>query len=137
MRAQPGPGVVRQNPDPVYMSRKFESFERIISIRVTNGNSDSCHSCKRLVPSGLHELHESKFPFVTRIEIIRSKLSNFSAHVYGVTDARGPKGPTSVVQLGSSSLRRIKLMRKNDVVVSDPGYMSRKIRKFRTDKFDT
>ena len=31
--------------------------------------------------SRLHELHESKFPFVSRIEFIRSKLSNFSAHV--------------------------------------------------------
>ena len=40
---------------------------------------------KRLVPSRLHELHESKFPFVTRVEFIRSKLSNFYAHVSGVT----------------------------------------------------
>ena len=63
------------------MSKKFESFERINSIRETNGNFDSCNSCKRLVPSRLHELHESKFPFVSRIEFIRSKLSNFSAHV--------------------------------------------------------
>ena len=37
-----------------------------------------------LVSSRLHEFHESKFPFVSRIEFIRSKLSNFSAHVYGV-----------------------------------------------------
>ena len=57
-------------------------------MRVTNGNFDSCNSCKRLVPSRLHELYESKFPFVTRIEIIRSKLSNFSAHVYGVAYRR-------------------------------------------------
>ena len=34
--------------------------------------------------SRLHELHDSKFPFVTRIEFIRSKLSHFSAHVSGV-----------------------------------------------------
>ena len=53
-------------------------------IRETNGNFDSCNSCKRLGTSRLHELHESKFPFVSRIEFIRSKLSNFSAHVYGV-----------------------------------------------------
>ena len=46
---------------------------------------DSCNSCKRLVPSRLHELQESKFPFVSRIAFIRSKLSNFSAHVSGVT----------------------------------------------------
>ena len=69
------------------MSRKFESLERINSIRETNGNFDSCNSCKRLGTGRLHELHESKLPFVSRIEFIRSKLSNFSAHVYGVTDA--------------------------------------------------
>ena len=34
----------------------------------------------------LHELHESKYLFVSRIEFIRSKLSNFSAHVSGVAD---------------------------------------------------
>ena len=32
----------------------------------------------------MSELHESKFPFLSRIEFIRSKLSNFSAHVSGV-----------------------------------------------------
>ena len=70
--------------DTYTCAEKFESFERINSIRETNGNFDSCNSCKRLVPSRLHELHESKFPFVSRIEFIRSKLSNFSAHVYVV-----------------------------------------------------
>ena len=49
-------------------------------------NFDSCNSCKRLGTSRLHELHESKFPLVSRIEFIRSKLSNFSVHVYGVND---------------------------------------------------
>ena len=34
-------------------------------MRVTNGNFDSRNSCKRLATSRLHELHESKFPFVT------------------------------------------------------------------------
>ena len=70
---------------PCTWAEKFESFERINSLRETNGNFDSCNSCKRLVPSRLHELHESKFPFVSRSEFIRSKLSNFSAHVYGVS----------------------------------------------------
>ena len=60
-------------------------------MRETNGNFDSCNSCKRLVPSRLHELREPKFPFVSRIEFIRSKLSNFSAHVYGVYVR--PSGP--------------------------------------------
>ena len=69
---------------PYTRAEKFKSFERINSMRETNGNFDSCNSCKRLVPSRLHELHESKFPFVSRIEFIRSKLSNFSAHVSGV-----------------------------------------------------
>ena len=36
------------------------------------------------VTGALHELRESKFPFVSRIEFIRSKLPNFSAHVFGV-----------------------------------------------------
>ena len=68
--------------DPGYMSRKkFESLERMNSIRETNGSFDSC---KRLVPTRLHELHESKLPFVSRIEFIPSKLSNFSTHVSGV-----------------------------------------------------
>ena len=31
-----------------------------------------------MVPSRLQWLDESKFPYVTRIEFIRSKLSNFS-----------------------------------------------------------
>ena len=35
------------------------------------------------VRSRLYELDESKFPFVSRIEFIRSKLSFFSAHVAG------------------------------------------------------
>ena len=35
--------------------------------------------------SHLHELHESNFPFVSRIEFFCSNLSNFSAHVYGFT----------------------------------------------------
>ena len=54
-------------------------------MRVTIINFDSCNSYKRLGTSCLHELHESKFPFVTRIEFIRSKLSKFSAYVSGVT----------------------------------------------------
>ena len=79
------PGVDRTSAvTPYTWAEKFESFKRINSIRETNGNFDSCNSCKRLVPSRLHELHESKFPFVSRIKFIRSKLSNFSAHVYGV-----------------------------------------------------
>ena len=46
---------------------------------------------KRLGTSRLHELHESKFSFVSRIEFIRSKLSNFSAHVSGVIDTNDNK----------------------------------------------
>ena len=71
--------------DPGYTNKKFESFERINSIRETTGNFDSCNSCKRLVASRLHELHESKFQVVSRIEFIRSKLSYCSVHVSGVS----------------------------------------------------
>ena len=74
-----------ESATPYTWAEKFESFERINSIRETNGNFDSCNSCERLGTSRSHELHESKFPFVSRIEFIRSKLSNFSAHVYGVS----------------------------------------------------
>ena len=70
---------------PYTWAEKFERFVRKNSMRETNGNFDSCNSCKRLVPSRLHELHASKFPFVSRIEFFRSKLSNFSAHAYGVS----------------------------------------------------
>ena len=83
---------------PDTWAEKFESFERINSIRETNGNFDPCNSCKRLVSSRLHESHKSKFPFVSRIEFIRSKLSNFSPHVSGVTVAvfgRCGYGPTA------------------------------------------
>ena len=41
---------------------------------------------ERPVSSSLHELDESKLPFVSRIEFIRSKICDFSAHV---SDARG------------------------------------------------
>ena len=68
----------------IHQQKKIESFERIHSIGETNGSFDSCNSCKRLVLNRLHELPESKLPFVFRIEFIRSKLSNFSAHVSGV-----------------------------------------------------
>ena len=70
---------------PDTWAEKFESFERINAIRETNGNFDSCNLCKRLGTSRLHELLESKFPFVSRIAFIRSKLANFSAHVSGVS----------------------------------------------------
>ena len=59
-------------------------LKRINSIRETNGNFDSYNSCKLLETSHLQELHESKFPFVSRIEFIRSKLSNCSARLSGV-----------------------------------------------------
>ena len=45
---------------PRIHDQKIESFERINSIRETNVNFGSCNSCKRLVPSRLHELHETK-----------------------------------------------------------------------------
>ena len=39
---------------------------------------------RKIRTSRLRELHESKFRFVSRVEFIRSKLANFSAHVSGV-----------------------------------------------------
>ena len=65
----PAAGVQKTRLTPGYMSKQFESFERINSIR-KNGNFDSCNSCKQLVPSRLYEIHESKFLHVSRIEFI-------------------------------------------------------------------
>ena len=58
-------------------AEKFETLERTSSIRKTNGNLNSCNSCRRLGSSRLHDLHESKFSPVSCIEFIRSKLSIF------------------------------------------------------------
>ena len=58
------------------------------------------------VPGRLHELHESKFPFVSRIEFIRSKLSNFSAHVYGVIVCEEPERLYRTVAPPASGLHR-------------------------------
>ena len=92
LRCSPARPPVRSHLWPrIHEHIFFLSFERINSIRVASGNFDSCISCKRLVPSRLHELHESKFAFVTRIKFIRSKLSNFYAHVSGVTDGALPR----------------------------------------------
>ena len=49
---------------------------------------DSCNSCKRLGTSSLHELYESKFPFVSRIEFIRPKLSIFFLLMYPGSQTR-------------------------------------------------
>ena len=54
------------NSDPGYMSRKFESFERINSIRETNGNFDSFNSCKRL---GTSRFRNGWFPAVQNFRI--------------------------------------------------------------------
>ena len=61
----------RWHHDPVYMSRKNRKFRTEKFDTEINGNFDSCNSCKRLGTSRLHELHEPKFPFVSRIEFIR------------------------------------------------------------------
>ena len=70
-------------------------------MRETNGNFDSCNSCKRLVPSRLQELHESKFPFVSRMEFIRSKLPSFllmyPGSVWPSVDARWAAGQHSLI----------------------------------------
>ena len=74
---------------PYTWAEKFESFERINSIGETNENFDYATHVNGWEPAvhmsdcehESHEWHESKFSFVSRIEFIRSKLSNFSAHV--------------------------------------------------------
>ena len=85
------------------------------SIRETDGNFYSYNSFKT---SRSHELQESKFPFVSRTEFIRSKLSNLSVHVSGVSlsgggvkvsGRRGGWGPvsTAAAGMGAGSCRAI------------------------------
>ena len=76
-----GAGPLRR----IHEQKNPKSFGQINSIHVINGNFDSCNSCKRLGTSRLHDLHESKFPFITRIEFISTKFSIFSAHVSEVS----------------------------------------------------
>ena len=68
------PAAVMLHSGTGYMSRQIRQLRTDKFDRETHGNFDSCNSCKR---------HESKFPFVSRIEFIRSKLSMFYAHVSG------------------------------------------------------
>ena len=67
---------VNRDTDPVYISRKIRKFRTDKFYSETNGNFDSCNSCKRLGTSHLHELHESKFPFVS--------LSNLSVRNFRI-----------------------------------------------------
>ena len=89
----PGTGLRRRVGDPVYMSRKFESLEKIGYEKHTEILTHiigwepvvyMSHMFQnfRLVPS---HLYESKFPYVSRIACIHSKPSIFSAHVSGVS----------------------------------------------------
>ena len=85
-------------PDPRYMSRKNRKFrtDKFDTCNKngnkTNGNFDSSNSCKRLGTSRLHESLESKFPFVTRIDL---SVRNFIIfyHVSGVLVAAPSRGP--------------------------------------------
>ena len=63
-------------------AEKFESLERMNSICETNGKFVLTY----VTHVNGQGLHESKLPFVSRIAFIRSKLSNFSAQVSGVSD---------------------------------------------------
>ena len=84
---------------PDTRAEKFESFKRINSIRETDGSFDLCNSGKRLGTSRLHELHESMLQFISRIEFIRSKFSNLSAHVSGIRLPRPRSNPYRIPRL--------------------------------------
>ena len=74
--------------DSGYMRIQIRKFNADLLDSKTNGRFDSCNSCKRLRTGRLHEVHESKCPFVSPIQFIRSKLSNLSARVSGVGGER-------------------------------------------------
>ena len=75
-------------PMPTYPPPPPNENQKLFRPQQTTLDKDKenlCNSCKRLETNRLHELHESKRPFVPRVDFVRSKLSNFSAHVSGVT----------------------------------------------------
>ena len=72
--------AVRQGHSSYAWAEKFESFERISSMRETNGNFDSCNSCKRLVPAVFYPVYMSrKFESFERINSIRETNGNFDS----------------------------------------------------------
>ena len=81
-------GIIAVSDNTVYMNmnmnrkkRKFKT-DKFDTWKTAVLTHDS--SFKRLVPSRLHELRESKLSFVSRFEFIRSKLLNFSFDVSGI-----------------------------------------------------
>ena len=68
------------------------SLEWINSIRETNGSFDSCNPTVSRQMKNVNHERESNLPFVSRIEFIRFKLTNFSAHVSGAE-----RPPVSVI----------------------------------------
>ena len=55
-------------------------------------------------PSRLHELHESKLPFASLIEIIRSNLPLLFVHITGICSLQVPRERVSEFSAGFSSL---------------------------------
>ena len=107
LKATPISGHCKRNrsADPEYMSRKIRKFRTDKFDTWKKRNFDSCNLCKRLVPTRLQELHESTFPFVLRIEFIRSKLSIFSAHVSWFMETASIRTTVTPTAEGCSNVR--------------------------------
>ena len=71
-------------------AEKFESLERIKSIREANGSFDSCSSFKRLGTGRFHGLHGAKLPFVSLSNLSVLNFRLLSAHVSGVSNTYPP-----------------------------------------------
>ena len=95
-----GSAVHFSSPTPDTWAEKFESFERINSIRESNGNFDSCSWCKWLVQPFTSVAWVKIFVCFT-IEFIWSQLSNFSVRV--------PWVPEEVSQLPGWADRPVQL----------------------------
>ena len=109
--------------------RNSKSFERIDSIRETNKNFDSCNSCKRLGTIHLHELHESKFPFVSRIEFIRSKLLEFFCScIRGHSIVFKRLRPPPHMRLHGESHPELKIKAFKNVDIAESGQSSESLR---------
>ena len=73
---------------PDTWTEKLESFERINSMRETNGNFDSCNSCKRLEPAVYMSCMSQNFRLFHVSNLSVRNFRFFSAHVSGIIEPR-------------------------------------------------
>ena len=109
-----------RNTDPGYMSRNIDSLEGMNLTRETNGSFDSWNSYQRLRTSRLHELHESKLPFVESNSTSNLSVRNFEFYVHVSGVKYTVRSPSPKICLKCSCLREchVKFQRTLAIVSS-------------------